>query len=207
MAGARGTSGFIVNGAGYPQQPQTLGGIKHARSLRKGGGFQGRLRPVTNGAGCGADAGSTVHLFLDVGELDLPLLIENSYALYLLQSSNVFDDLVDVVTGIERHGIVRTQLDGVAQSIGFLDHVIGGVFLVVLDVGVGPDGDAPQQDQSDPEDEPEGQTAAYVSYFLQHWQPRIYVSEYLKFARTKTDAVFETASVSSPLPSLLRDDS
>jgi hypothetical protein len=89
-------------------------------------------------------------------ELDAPLFVEYSDVLNFLLASDVVNDLVDVVPGVEHHGIVGTQPDGIPQSVCLFDHMVDGVRLMVLDIDICPTGNASKEYQANPEDELKG---------------------------------------------------
>ena len=63
--------------------------------------------------------------------MDLPFFIENTYIFNIFLSGNIFDDVIDVFPGIEHHGIVGPQKNGVAQAAGFIGNPLHGLFLFI----------------------------------------------------------------------------
>ena len=58
------------------------------------------------------DIRAAVHLGDLVGVFDLPLLVVDPDVIDLLDLGDVVDDLVDVVPGVEHHGVMRAEPDG-----------------------------------------------------------------------------------------------
>ncbi|MDX2478761.1 MAG: hypothetical protein QNK24_00325 [Desulfuromusa sp.] len=62
---------------------------------------------------------------------------------------NVVDDLLDVVPGVEHHGIVGAQADGIAQPLGAGGDVVHHLFLHVSKIEKSPHSERQKQQQTD----------------------------------------------------------
>jgi hypothetical protein len=77
--------------------------------------------------------------------------------------ADIHDDLIDIVPGIEHHGILGAQFDGVAEPFGFDDDFPAQAFFLVSDVKIGPGGYGQQQNDADADYQLGPQAEPYVS--------------------------------------------
>jgi hypothetical protein len=73
-----------------------------------------------------------------VGKFYFTLFIVDSNALNSLLIADIHYDLVDIIAGIVHHGVLGTQLNGVAQPFGFSHNVFAQSFFLIPDAEVGP---------------------------------------------------------------------
>ena len=78
-----------------------------------------------------------------------PLLVVDADVNDIVLFGDVGDDLLDVVPGVEHHGIVGAQADGVAQPLGAGGDVVHHLFLHVSEVEESPHGQGQKQQQPD----------------------------------------------------------
>jgi len=121
------------------------------------------------------DIGLLIHLFRPIGEFDLPLFIVNTDIFYLLESGYILYDLVDVVPGIQHHGIVSTQLNSISQPFPFHHHVSHGLLFLVFDIEIGPDRETDENDQPNPKDQPKAKSIIEIGEPFQNFlRPNIF---------------------------------
>jgi hypothetical protein len=106
-------------------------------------------------AGFGLDIRCLVNLLSPVGKFDLSLFVIDTNIFYLFLPADVRRDLVNLISGIEHHGVVGTQFYGITQPVSLCHHIFKGSFLLIINIKIGPGGYADQQDQTNPEDQPE----------------------------------------------------
>jgi len=121
--------------------------------------------------GLGLNIRCLVNLFRPAGKFDLSLFVIDTNIFYLFLSANVGRDLVNVVSGIEHHGIVGTQFYGIPQPVSLCNHLFNGPLLLILNIKIGPGGYADQQDQTNPEYQPETECVVDVKKTTQFCPP------------------------------------
>ena len=104
---------------------------------------------MTNVTGLGLDVGLRVHFIRTVAKLDLSLFVVYADGFDLFLASNVADNLVDVIPGIEHHRVVGAQFDGVGQPVGGRRDVFHQLNTLVAHAVIGPDRQGHQQRQTD----------------------------------------------------------
>ena len=73
-----------------------------------------------------------------IGELDLTSLVVDADILDLVLAGNIFDDLLYVAPGIEHHGVMQPQADGIAQSIHIAGQIGHELFFKIVDIEIAP---------------------------------------------------------------------
>jgi hypothetical protein len=115
---------------------------------------------------------------LDVGDLvDFPGLAGKFYLTGFVVDADIFDlfllayvfyDLIDIVPGIEHHGIMSAKSDGIGQSPRPFYDLFHDLFLLVIDIEIGPGRQAEQQNGSDGQNQLRYKTEANVLDISQH---------------------------------------
>jgi len=121
--------------------------------------------------GLGLNICDLVDFLGTVREFDLSLFIINAYIFYPFLPGDVFCDLVDVISGIEHHGIVGTQFYGVTQPVSLCYNIIDSPLLLIFNIKIGPGGYADQKDQTDPENQPKTERVVDVKKPTQFLPP------------------------------------
>jgi len=116
MASAGGTAGLVVDRRDNTEHALAVGGGEFPRPFRETDFHQWRLGVVADVAGLGFDVGDLLDFLGVVGKLDGPLFVVDADVLDLFQPGDVGDDLVDVVPGVQHHGVMRAELDGIAEA-------------------------------------------------------------------------------------------
>ena len=147
---------------------------------------------MTDVADLGLEVGAQVQFRGAIGKLDFPLLVVNADVFYFFLPGDVLDDLVDVVAGVEHHGIVGAQQDGVAQAVGAPDDVLHGTLLLVLDVEVGPRRNGHQQGQAHGQDQLGQEPGGYFFQKSNHSDPS------LLFAAPRAPGFFPMVGIRPP---------
>ena len=122
--------------------------MEYADAVRQLEVFQGRIGPVAHIAGLGFDIGDLVHFARAVGVFDLPGLVVYADVLDLLLLADIGDDLGDIVPGVEHHGVLRAQPDGIGQPVGRGHDVLHLFCLLIVDIEIRPDKHRRQQYQA-----------------------------------------------------------
>ena len=65
------------------------------------------------------------------------------------------NSLIYVISGIQHHGIVGAQLNGMTQSVHACDKIFQGLLLLVFNMKIGPGAEANQKDKPNPKDQSE----------------------------------------------------
>ena len=91
------------------------------------------------------NGGAAANFGSPVGKSHQAILIVDPDKFDFLLSADVADNAVDILTGIEHHGVVGAQFDGAAQAFGKHRHVIDHTLLLVTNAEKGPGGDTDQQ--------------------------------------------------------------
>ncbi len=104
---------------------------------------------MANVAGVGLDVGNLIDLLGNVGKFYLPIFVVNDNIFNAFLPSNVLDDFIDILPGIEHHGVVGAQFDGVSQPVDFHYQVINDALPLIFDVEVSPGGNTDEQYQTD----------------------------------------------------------
>jgi hypothetical protein len=125
----------------------SLGGGKNTRSFRQAQLGQRRLGAMADETGLGFDIGFMIHLGVFVRKLYFTAFVVNSDVFELFFPGDIFNDQGDIVSQIVHHGVMQTESDGVGQSIGTFKNTLHGLFLLVVDIKVGPYRYAQQQDK------------------------------------------------------------
>ena len=89
-------------------------------------------------AGFGLDVRGQIDFRGLVRKFDFSCLVVYSDILYFGQPSDVHDDLVDVIPGIEHHGIMCSQPDSGSKPIGGSHNVPHFLFFLVAHIDLGP---------------------------------------------------------------------
>ena len=93
---------------------------------------------MTDDAGLRLDIAGLVDFGRMVGKFYFTLFIVDSKALNSFLIADIHYDLVDIIAGIVHHGVVGTQLNGIAQPFGFSHNVFAKSFFLILDTEVCP---------------------------------------------------------------------
>ncbi len=136
-----------------PQQPLPAGGGEKTGAFAERHVHRRRVPAVADVAGFGFDVGDLLQFFQVIGKLDGPLFIVDANVADLLQPGDVVDDLVDVVPGVEHHGVVGAELDGVAEPLRLRHELLLQIVLLIGDAEVGPGGDREHQDDAGDQDQ------------------------------------------------------
>ncbi len=101
----------------------------------------------------GFNIGGHVDFGQTVGKLYLPRFVVYADIFDFRLFTDVLDDLVDVVPGVEHHGIVGPQADGRSQAVSAGHDVAHQLFLLVADIEIGPGSDGEQEHNPDRDDQ------------------------------------------------------
>ena len=93
---------------------------------------------MTDVAGLGLNIAGLVDFKRMVGKFYFTLFIVNSNALNSLLIADIPYDLVDIIAGIVHHGVLGTQLNGIAQPFGFSHNVFAQSSFLISDTEVCP---------------------------------------------------------------------
>ena len=100
-------------------------------------------------AGLVLDVGDRVNLGVLIGEFDLTLFVVDADVDDVVLLGDVVDDLLDVISGVEHHGIMGAQSDGVAQPLSAGGDVAHHLLLHVTIVEESPHRQGQEQHQAD----------------------------------------------------------
>ena len=118
---------------------------------------------MTNVAGFRLDIAGPVNFGRMVGKFNFPLFVVDSDTLDSFLFADILNDLVDIITGIVHHGVVGTQLDGIAEPLGFSHYFFTQPFFLVPDAEVRPGGNDQEQNDSDPDNQLGDETVTKIS--------------------------------------------
>jgi len=107
------------------------------------------IAAVADVAGLVLDVGDRVNLVVMIGDFDLPLLVVDADIDDVVLLGNVVDDLFDVVPGVEHHGIMGAQADGVAQPLSACGDVAHHLLLHVSKIEESPHREGQKQQHAD----------------------------------------------------------
>ena len=139
MAGTGGATRLIANGADNSKKSISLRRVDDARALIQINIRQGRVGTVTDITGFRFDIGGVVNLGRGVGKFDLTVFVINPYILDFLKLADVLNNLIDVVPGINHHGIMGAQPDCARQPVGAGDNISHGLLFLIIYIEVSPD--------------------------------------------------------------------
>jgi hypothetical protein len=91
-------------------------------------------------AGFCFDIGLLTNFRSIVGKLNFSSLIVYAEIFYFFLFANIGDDLVDVIPGIDHHGVMGTQGNGIRQSVCPFENVFHDPFLLIPDTEKSPGG-------------------------------------------------------------------
>jgi hypothetical protein len=104
---------------------------------------------MTNVTRLGLNVGGLIDFEKLIGEFYLAFLIINADIFNLFLPADVHDDLVDIISGIEHHGVVGAQFDRIAQALGFRHTFFPKPFFLIFYTEIGPGGYREKQDDAD----------------------------------------------------------
>ena len=106
--------------------------------------------------------GAGVHFGRAVGKFDLAVFIVKPDRFDGLLPTDVGDYLIDIIAGVQHHGIMGAEFDGRGQAVRPRHHMLHELFFLVCEVEIGPGGKGYEQCQSDCNDELERQAASKI---------------------------------------------
>jgi len=119
-------------------------------------------------AGFGFNVGGHVDFVRMIGIFDFTGFVVNANVFDFRKPADIGDDLVDVVPGIEHHGIVGAQAYGGRQPVGCIDDVLHELFFLIIDVEIGPRRDREQKDEPYCEDQLRYESSSDFAKNVQH---------------------------------------
>jgi hypothetical protein len=70
----------------------------------------------------------------------------NRFDLFL--SANVVNDLIDIIPGIQHHGVMGAESYGIGQSVGSGHNISHELFFLIIDIKISPGGNGNKQGQA-----------------------------------------------------------
>ncbi|VTR66567.1 hypothetical protein DESC_480277 [Desulfosarcina cetonica] len=159
---------LVADGADDAKQPIAGRGGEDARALIQGDRRHGGLATVADMAGLGLDVGGLVDLLGVVGVFDFAGFVVNADVLDFRLAADVVDDLVDLVAGVEHHGVVGAQADRGGEAIRAGHDALHHFLLLIADIEKGPGGDGDEQNGAHGQDQLGGQAVAQVLDYMDH---------------------------------------
>jgi hypothetical protein len=117
---------------------------------------------VANIAGFIFYIGGCINFGRAVGKFYLAFFIIEPYRFDGLLPADVRYNLIDIIAGVQHHGIMGAEFDGRGQAVRPGHHMLHKLFFLVSDVEIGPGGKGYEQCQSDRKDELGGQAASKI---------------------------------------------
>jgi hypothetical protein len=125
-----------------------------------------RLVQVDNSAGFG----------INIGVFQLTPLVINANMIDFLLPADVLDHSANIIPGIEHHGVMGAEFDGIAQPVGIRHHMRKNLFFLIFNINVGPNRNRKQQGDADDDNQlvAKAVTQAFYGRVKFHFQARFY---------------------------------